>query len=162
MSNSPEIIYRQLMTDDSEQRTWCVVRYPSFIQEYNTIIQIIHFFIPFICNIISALTIIYKIARQRSLTQSRETLKQHIHKQILHLKHLILSPIILVLLATPRLIISLLSDCMKSDRDPWLFIAGYFISFAPSLLIYIVFILPSETYKNECKKLLINLYKKLC
>ena len=162
ISNLHEIIYHQLITDDNEQRTWCVGRYSSSIQKYNAIIQVINFLIPFICNIISALVIIYKIAQQRFLIQSQETLQQHIHKQIIDLKRLIISPVMLVLLASPRLIISLLSDCIKSERDPWLFLVGYFISFPPSILVIVVFILPSETYKSECKKLLISFYQKLC
>ena len=38
---------------------------------------------------------------------------------------------------------------MKSARDPWLFLLGYFISFIPAFLIFLVFVLPSKTYKNE-------------
>jgi hypothetical protein len=47
------------------------------------------------------------------------------------------------------LIISFLSGCMKSHRHPALFLAGYYISFVPPLLTFIVYILPSKTYKNH-------------
>jgi len=149
ISNVHETIFRRIIIDDDENendaRIWCVVSYPSSIQKYNTIIQIIHFLTPFICNIISALIVLHKITRQAGKERIRKQLKQH--------KHLIISPTILVLLASPRLIISLVLDCMKLDRDPWIFLAGYFISFTPSLLIFIVFILPSTSYRNEWKKL---------
>ncbi len=79
----------------------------------------------------------------------KQSYRQHLREQFNKQKHLIFSPIILVLLAIPRLIISFLSGCMESVRDPWLFLFGYFISFLPSLLIPIIFILPSEIYRKE-------------
>ncbi len=55
----------------------------------------------------------------------KQSYRQHLREQFNKQKHLIFSPIILVLLAIPRLIISFLSGCMESVRDPWLF---YFVS----------------------------------
>ena len=78
-----------------------------------------------------------------------ESYKQILRKQFDEQKHLILSPILLVILGVPRLIISFLSGCMESVRNPWLYLFGYFISFLPSLLIPIIFILLSETYRKE-------------
>jgi hypothetical protein len=49
---------------------------------------------------------------------------------------------------------------MKSVRDPWLFLVGYFISFIPSALIFAVFILPSTAYKKEFKKAIKSLQRK--
>ena len=148
ISNVYEAIFRRIIIDDgdNEERIWCVVSYPLSVQRYSVIIQFIHFLTPFICNILSALIVLQKITRGADKKLVRKQLKQH--------KHLVISPIILVLLASPRLVISLVLDCMKADRNPWIFLAGYFISFIPSLLIFVVFILPSTIYKNEWKKLL--------
>jgi hypothetical protein len=154
--NLHDPISRRLITDDNERRTWCIVNYSSPIRKYNFIIQIFHFLASFVCNIISASMIIYNIARRRFVIQKQQSFKKHIHKQLTSNKHLIISPIILVLFASPRLIISLLSDCMKSTRDPWLFLAGYFTSFVPAVLVFVVFVLPSETYTNEFKKLFVK------
>jgi hypothetical protein len=41
---------------------------------------------------------------------------------------------------------------MKSADDAWLYLIGYFISFIPSMINSIVFILPSEFYRKECQK----------
>jgi hypothetical protein len=65
---------------------------------------------------------------------------------------LIIWSLILLILNIPRLIISFLSGCMKSPRNPWLHLIGYFISFIPSVLTFIVFVLPSETYKEQLQK----------
>jgi uncharacterized membrane protein len=71
----------------------------------------------------------------------REQFQQH--------KHLLTAPVILVILALPRLIIAFASKCMKSSDDSWLFAVGYFISFLPPMLTFVIFIVPSKFYKKE-------------
>jgi hypothetical protein len=144
-------IYRDLIDDKEEQRTWCLIKYSPSIQVFNSIIFYIHFLTPFIVNIISALAIIFVSAQQRSKAQKRLSYKQHLRQQFQQHKHLLTSSFILVILALPRLIFSSLSTCMKSPRDPWLFLIGYFISFIPSAITFMVFILPSNTYMKEFK-----------
>jgi hypothetical protein len=56
---------------------------------------------------------------------------------------------VLILLNLPRLIILFLSGCMRSAHQPRLYLIGYFISFISSMLTFIIFILPSKTYKDE-------------
>ncbi|CAF1606613.1 unnamed protein product, partial [Didymodactylos carnosus] len=122
---------RRLIVDEEDQRTWCVVSYvhlPS-LNIFNTGLNITHFILPFAINFISAFIIILTTARKRSIARTQQTYCQHLRKEFQQHKHLIISPCILVLLALPRLIISFFSGCMKSERNPWLYFAGYFVSF---------------------------------
>ena len=120
--------------------------------------DIFHFCIPFCFNIISALCIIIITARTRSTARKDESYKQHMLKQLRQHKHTIISPFILILLALPRLIISFLSGCMKSARNPWIFIIGYFISLISSASMFAVFILPSELYRRSFQESMEMLY----
>jgi len=142
-------IHRKLIDDREEHRTWCIVQYSSLMRTFDSVLQMFHFIIPFSINLISAMTIIVNVARTHSNAHKQQTYTQHLKEQLHHQKHLIISPIINIILSMPRLIISFLSGCMKSNRDPWLFLFGYFISFVPPLLTLFVFILPSETYKKK-------------
>jgi hypothetical protein len=142
-------IHRRLMDDTEEQRTWCITSYSSAVKLYDTIIFPLHFFIPFFINIISAFITIITIARQRSILRTKQTHKEHLYEQLHQNKHLLISPFILVLLALPRPILAFLSGCMKSPRDPWRFLISYFVSFIPSILTFVIFVLPSEIYKKE-------------
>ena len=63
-------------------------------------------------------------------------------------RNLLIGPCVLIILAIPRLVISLISGCLKSDRDSWLSLLGYFISLIPPLLTFILFVLPSTTYRK--------------
>jgi hypothetical protein len=142
-------LHRELADDLQEERTWCLVRYSSTFEIYNSAINIFHFVIPFSINFISAFVIVVTAARNRTMVQKNKPYKEHLREQFHHLKHLLVSPVVLVVLAASRLVISFTSGCMKSGRDPWLFLMSYFISFVPPLLTFITFILPSKVYKKE-------------
>jgi hypothetical protein len=146
-------IYRRMIDDIDGKRSWCHVQFSSSVELYNSIILGIHFGVPFLLNIISAVIIIIITARQRTLAQKQQSYQYQLRKQLSELKHLLISPVILIALGSPRLIISFLSGCMKTTRgNPWFYLSGYLISFLPPMLIVFVFVVPSETYKNEFKK----------
>ena len=142
-------IHRQLIFDQEEERRWCLVQYSSPVENYNSAINIIHFSFPFMINLLAAIIIIIVAARKRSTARHQQSYQQHLNEQFHQHKHLIISSLSLVLLATPRLIISFMSGCMKSARNPTLYLAGYFISFIPPSLTFIVFVIPSKLYKKE-------------
>ncbi|CAF1690682.1 unnamed protein product, partial [Rotaria sp. Silwood1] len=147
-------ISRELFDDEDESRIWCIVYYSSKLKIFDTFINIFHFLTPFIINFLSALIIITKVFKTRTKIQKNLKHKTLIYAEIKRHKHLLIAPCVLIILALPRLIISLLSRCMESARDPWLFLAGYYVSFLPSLLIIVVFVLPSEKYKDEFLRIL--------
>jgi hypothetical protein len=142
-------IHRELIDDKEDQRTWCIVRYSSLIRIIDSAVHIFHFMIPFLINLLSPMMIIVNLARTHSNSRKKQTYTQHLKEQLHQKKHLIISSIINVILSIPRLIISFLTGCIQPKRDPWLFLFGYSISFVPSLLTLIVFILPSKIYKKE-------------
>ncbi|UJR18105.1 hypothetical protein I4U23_005005 [Adineta vaga] len=142
-------INRQLIEDEEENRRWCLIQYSSSLQIYNSAINIFHFLVPFIINLVTAIIIIFVAARSRAAAQQQQTYQQHLKEQFHRHNHLIVSSMILVIFATPRLIISFMSGCMKSARNPALYLVGYFISFIPPSLTFLVFVVPSESYTNE-------------
>ncbi|CAF0937335.1 unnamed protein product [Adineta steineri] len=148
-----EPLYRELHEIKTEAnkadiKRWCITRYSPSVQQYNTIILFLHLVAPCIVNLCSALFIIFGSARQRSIAQTRQTLREHVYNQFNEHKQLLISPIIILVLSLPRLIMSMLSECVNPSNHRLLFIFGYFISFTPSMLIFIVFVLPSALYRK--------------
>ncbi|CAF0762130.1 unnamed protein product [Adineta steineri] len=135
-----------------ERNIWCVINYSHAVQDYNIAILFVHLIGPFIANLFSALFIIFGTARQRSLAQTNQNYIAHIRAQLREHKQLVISPAILLILSMPRLIISLLSGCVKVHNNPWLYLCAYFISFTPSILVFIVFVVPSELYRKTLKE----------
>jgi hypothetical protein len=154
-----EAYYRTIIDDLEEQRTWCIVRYPTSsskaLMRYTTFMSILHFMGPFVINIISSISIIAIVARSRSKIEKKHSYRTHLRLQLQKLKHLIISPIVLVFLTVPRVILAFTLECMKSARDPiTLFLIGYFASFTPPILTFIIFILPSKERMKEFKAMM--------
>jgi hypothetical protein len=145
-------ISRYLGDDEEEKRTWCLTGYSPILQIFDWIVNIIHISFPFLINLLSALLIIKYVTQTRSKVLKNQTYKEVLIEQFRQHKHLIISSLIIFILNIPRLIISLLSGCMKSPRNPWLYLIGYFISFMSSVSTFMVFVLPSETYRQQLKK----------
>jgi len=156
----PQMLYLDTFIDKKEERTWCVIFYSSLLYNYNSFIQFFHFFAPFLINLFSAGFIIIGTAHQKVLIENSNKFQNHFKNKLNQHKHLLISPIILVLLSLPRLIISFTLNCNKSSKHFWLYLFGYFISFVPSVIIFIVFVLPSPTYKKEFKQVLSRIQRK--
>ena len=153
-TNIPEITFRRLLEDESndEKRIWCIVEYPSNVQSYNLVMNIIHFCAPFIINVSSAVIIIITTARLRTTAKDQPSHRTAFYEQIQQHKNLLIAPVILVLLAIPRLVIAFLPGCMESYSDVWLFLMGYFMSFIPPTLLFFIFVIPSSAYREEFQK----------
>ena len=110
-------IYRRLLDDqssDDEQRTWCIVSYPSSLRVLDSVINMAHFLVPFAINFISATVIIWKGARQRANVRGYFVFKELLGEQLRQHRHLLTTPILVILLGLPRIVISVLSGCLKS------------------------------------------------
>lgn len=101
---------------------------------------------------ISALVLIITQSRQKAKVKQDQSYKEHVRKVYRDHRHLLIAPVVLVILAVPRLIISFVWKCMQSANDSWLFLVGYFISFIPPMLTFIIFVLPSKFYRQEFGK----------
>ncbi|CAF4143130.1 unnamed protein product, partial [Adineta steineri] len=130
----------------------CITHYSPSIQHYNTAVLFIHLVGPFIVNLFSALFIIFGGARQRAMARTNQSFREHVQEQFREHKQLIISPIVLLVLSIPRLIISLLPGCAKTSEKLWLYLGAYFISFSPSMLIFLIFVFPSKLYMKAFKQ----------
>lgn len=149
-------------TNPRDNYVFCITRYSSAFENYNTGILFFHLFIPFAINLFSALYIIFGSARQRSVAQPGRRYTEHVHEQFNEHKQLLISPLLLIILASPRLVIALLSSCIDVSQNPWIFLSAYFISFVPSMLIFIIFVFPSSTYKKTFKDTIRSWQRRFC
>ncbi|CAF0810901.1 unnamed protein product [Adineta steineri] len=138
----------------------CITRYSPSIQDYNTAVLFFHLVGPFIVNLFSALFIIFGGARQRSMARTNQSFREHIQEQFSEHKQLIISPIVLLMLSIPRLIISLLPGCVKTSENLWLYLGAHFISFTPSMLIFLIFVFPSKLYMKAFKQSFIRIRRR--
>ncbi|UJR20053.1 hypothetical protein I4U23_023187 [Adineta vaga] len=117
--------------------------------------------VPFSINVLSAIWLILSLAQNRAGVQCDQSYKQNLQHQFDQHRHLLIAPCLLIILSLPRLIISFISGCMRSARQPWLYLIGYFLSFIPSMFTFIVFVLPSETYRGEFRAAIQQINKRV-
>ena len=137
---------------DYGRRAWCVVQFESqFIRIYNMIINIIHYICPFMISLIAIIFILIDFTRVR-VKAKQQAFKLVFSEQLSLLKHWIISPIVLAILALPRIIFSLTFTCISKDT-PWqhILIISYFIAFLPHISSLVIFVLPSKTYMKQLK-----------
>ncbi|CAF2145838.1 unnamed protein product [Rotaria magnacalcarata] len=144
-------VYRRIIDEqnDDEKRIWCIVTYPRGLTVYNSMVQTFHFLAPFMINVVSAVILIATKSRRQTAVQTRRTYRELLQAQFRQHQYLFTGPVLLVILGLPRLIMSFVLKCMKSKNDAWYFSIGYFISFLPPMLTFVIFILPSKFYKRE-------------
>jgi hypothetical protein len=154
-----EPLHRILIEDQDEGRIWCIVRYPrsssTFLNQYTAITTVIHLIGPFALNLISAVGVIFLLSMRRAKVHQEHAFRAHLLSQLREQKYVIISPIGFILTAIPRLILTFQLECMKSARDPVsVFLFAYFISFLPTILLFIIFILPSSVYRREFQRVM--------
>lgn len=138
--------------DNATKRIWCIVRYTPNWQRYSSFMFTFHFHGPFLINLISSILLITHKSHQQVLLHPNRSRRDILREQYRLHNHLLVAPVVLVILGVPRLIIASISKCMKSSDDSWLFLIGYFISFLPSMLTSVLFIIPSGFYRKEFHK----------
>ncbi|CAF1126651.1 unnamed protein product [Adineta ricciae] len=150
-------VFEEIVID---RRFWCLTSYSHSIQNYNTAILFIHLLGPFLANLFSAIFIIIRSARRRLEAQKRQKYGEYLREQWNEHKQLVISSIILLFLSAPRLIISLLSGCTNVSDQAWLYLSAYFISFIPSILVFVVFVVPSSSYQKIFKESFLGICKR--
>lgn len=153
----PEILDRQLIEDPRiGQFTWCITKVSSKrLQTFKKILSMVHLLGPFFIYLLASSILIVVITRKK-LTALKDNPNHSfatvLRRQISSYKSLIISPMILLVLALPCLIISLGSLCMDTSWRNYGFLPGYFISFTRIMTILFVFVVPAPVYRDELKR----------
>ncbi|CAF3343036.1 unnamed protein product [Rotaria sp. Silwood2] len=156
----PEIRTRQLIEDPRLGRyTWCVTKFSSEkLQAFKSFLSIAHLLGPFLINLFSTSILIVAIARQKLTVRKRnvnQSFTAMLREQTAHYKQLLITHTVLLILALPRLIISLGSLCIDTTWRNYVFLAGYFISFMPIVTTLFIFVIPAPLYRDELKQYLL-------
>jgi hypothetical protein len=145
----PQISHLHIFYDDTEDRSWCVVKYVKWLATYSTVLIFIHYFAPLTINILSIICIIVITAYQRSRVQPDRSFWTHLLSRTKTHRNILMSSAIIICLTLPYLIISITLDCQKSSDLFWFYLAGYFLSFFPAAFIFMIFVLSSPLYNRE-------------
>ncbi|CAF3576821.1 unnamed protein product [Adineta steineri] len=174
--SSPEYIFRQIIIDEYDGRSWCVFTLNSdrrVLHKLYSITNILLFVIPLtinlICPIVIILGTIYRKQKSSACPNVKPKEKKNqtvvalnknkknkgirfmcsldgIKEQILKYKYILTGPILLGILSLPRLVFAFIFVCKKLDRRPLANLFPYLIGFLPSMTVFFAYVLPSEVY----------------
>ncbi len=154
-----EIIYYTIIQHLSTGSSTCVTNFDNnMISTYNRISTLIHYLCPFFIQIICITLLIVLAARSRVKTaRQRMTFGQVWKKQFQTQKELYITPIIIVFSALPQAILAFSFACTQLDNwQRHALLASYLLTYGPQVLGFILYVLPSTTYKKEFSQTLIG------
>ncbi|CAF1186229.1 unnamed protein product [Didymodactylos carnosus] len=149
---------RSLIGDPQFQgRYWCVSQYKhKWLETYVKATKIFNLIVPFLINFVTIILILITIVRHKLACQNEsrfEILKQ----QLSVYKVFILSPFIIILFESPRLILTFSLACIQSEWQKYLYLSSYFISVLPLILTFVICVITKESYRKELIKFKTNL-----
>jgi hypothetical protein len=147
-----EIIYYTIIEHLSTGLSICVTNFDTkLISNYNRISTLIHYLFPFFIQIICITLLIILAARSRMKTAGQKmTFGEVLKKQFETQKELYVTPTIIVLSSLPQTILTFSFACTQlNDFQRHTLLCSYLLSYAPQVLGFILYVLPSTSYKKE-------------
>lgn len=159
-----EILYYTIIEDLSHisaNVTLCVTNYiQPLVSTYNRVNVLIHYFIPFLIQMISITTMIIRTAGSRARTSAsqRETFASLFRKQLKTQKELYITPMIIILSSLPQTILSFSYACggLNQAWQRYTLLAAYFFTYLPQMLGFILYVLPSTAFSEEFRQTIIG------
>jgi hypothetical protein len=158
-----EPLIRQLIDDPraTVRHTWCVVTYPwPWLEYYRLTMNLINLIVPVSISLVATVFLLHRSTRMKQALVKKKDEKSYItilKKQI----PLYGSPLGLVILSMIRLIFSFTLVCIVHHWQKYVYLTAYFISFAPMMGTFPIFVLPAEVYKTEFKNFIQRMIRTL-
>ncbi len=147
-----EIIYYTIIENYSTGSSICVANFStSFVTTYNRMSTPIHYLLTFCIQTISVTFIIVLAARSRKrATGEKSTFHQMLKKQFETQKELYVTPAIIIISVSLQAIVTFVFSCKElTEWQRHTLLGAYLFSYAPQILGFIFYVLPSTSYKKE-------------
>ena len=154
-----EVIYYTIVQQLSISSSICVTNFDNnVVYTYNRISTLIHYLCPFFIQIVCITLLIVLAARSRvKVARQQLTFGQVLKKQFQTQKELYITPAIIILSALPQAIFTFSFACTQlNDLQRHTLLVSYLLAYAPQVLGFILYVLPSTTYKKEFSETLIG------
>ncbi|CAF1557947.1 unnamed protein product [Rotaria magnacalcarata] len=147
-----ELIHYTMIQHTFGTSSMCVTNFDTIpISIYNRVSTLIHYLVPFFIQLVSVTLLIALVARSRMKTGGQKmNFCQMLNKQFHNQKELYVTPATIILSALPQLILTFSFACSSfTDWQYHTLLAAYLLSYAPQILGFALFVLPSTSYKKE-------------
>jgi Low-density lipoprotein receptor domain class A/EGF-like domain len=147
-----ELIHYTIIRHLSSGLSLCVTNFGTrSVSTYNQISTLVHYMAPFFIQTVSITLLIVFAARSRARVSGEQmAFYQVLKKQFQAQKELYVTSALIVLSALPQLILTFSLACTELiDWQRHVLLGAYLLSYAPQVLGFIFYVLPSTSYKKE-------------
>lgn len=147
-----ELFYYIVIKRPDLSMEFCVIDFnQSIAEKYNSINILIHSIVPFFIQVIAITLVIIFVARNKAnLLKEQNTYRQILQKQFKERTELYITPSIHIVSSLPSVILAFSFVCTEMNNlQRHVLLAAYILSYIPSMLGFIVYVLPSSMYKKE-------------
>ncbi|CAF1537933.1 unnamed protein product [Adineta ricciae] len=137
----------------SDDRLWCVIQYKqSWLRTYDILTGIFNNSVPFFLNLICSIILIVSLSKTRQRVAVKQSYRKTIILQFRQHKDLLIAPFMTISTKLPLLIASLAIKCINKQSHLYLILFAYYLSLAPLISTFIMFVLPSDSYMKIFKE----------
>ena len=147
-----EIVFYTIIQQPNSSILPCVSNFDqNSVVKYSRVNTFLHSLVPFCIQTMSITLLIIYVARSRARTVAKKsTFGQVLKNQFNMHKELYLTPTIIVLSALPQIILSFTLACTQLNiGQRHAIVVAYLLSYIPQVLGFILYALPSSSYKKE-------------
>ena len=149
-----QVFNHVLITDPrSDARLWCVIKHPhAWLRIYDICLNIINNFLPLFINVIAGIMLLVSLAKTRHRLSKKERYQTVFVSQLRQHKDLLIAPLIIFVAKFPIFIIAIAIKCIREERHIYLSLSAYYLSLAPLISTFLIFVCPSTSYMKKFKE----------
>lgn len=123
----------------------------GFLTVYNRVSTLIHYIMPFLIQTISITLLIVFATRSRvKSTGQKKNFYRTLRAQFETQKELYITPALVILSILPQIIVTFSMTCKDlNEGQRHMLLCAYLLSYAPQVLGFVLYVLPSTSYKKE-------------
>lgn len=146
-----EPFHRRLLSDtQSSDRLWCSLDLHTwFLNTYERTTNILHLVFPLAINILSPLIMLTILTTHKTTVNENATAWSNFISVLRTYKSNLITPSLLVLLTTPRLILTFCLTCITQPWQNTAYLVAYLLSLMPLMTSLFIFVLPSSERREE-------------
>ena len=143
--------HRRLLPDSHvAHRAWCFLHFNTrFSSTFEIVTNMIHLSLPIIVNLFGTIVMLVILVNHKVALKQNASVWSDLREVIYTYRHNIISSCILVVLATPHLVMVSCLSCATRLWENTIYLVFYFVYLVPLMTSFFIFVLLSAKYRGE-------------
>ncbi|CAF3297833.1 unnamed protein product [Rotaria sp. Silwood2] len=149
-----EFFQHRLLSDRHfSDRYWCSLRYNSHaLSIFVKFTNIFHFLFPYMISLITPILMFTRLTKDKATVNQNATIWSNFISVLSTYKYNLVSPCTIIVLTTPRIILTFFLTCITHSWQNTIYLITYFLSLVPLMTCFFIFVCPSSQYRQELRQ----------